>query len=60
MLHSIFMLHSNSSGNITRPTQEVAYMLPGKLDLVIHGRDFAVGSSDNFRSLGEAHEWLNP
>ena len=59
MVHSTFAPHSHSGGIITRPTQEVGYILSGRLDLLIAGRDFTVAAGDSFRIRGEAHEWGN-
>ena len=60
MVHSTFAPYSHSGGIVTRPTQEVGYILSGQLDLVIAGRDFTVRPGDSFRIRGEAHEWNNP
>ena len=60
MVHSTFAPYSHSGGIVTRPTQEVGYILSGQLDLVIAGRGFTVGPGDSFRIRGEAHEWNNP
>ena len=44
---------------VTRPTQEVGYMLYGQLDLIISGRRFTVHPGDSFRIRGEPFEWIN-
>ena len=45
---------------VTRPTQEVAFMVSGKLNLEIGGARFTVGPGDSFRIRGEPHRWENP
>ena len=60
MVHSTFEPHSRIGEVVTRPTQEVGYILAGKLDLVISGRKFTVSKGDSFRIRGEPFEWINP
>lgn len=60
MVHSTFQPHSRIGEVVTRPTQEVGYIISGKLDLVIAGKAFTVGPGDSFRIRGEPFEWINP
>lgn len=60
MVHSTFEPHSRIGEVVTRATQEVGYLVSGKLDLVISGRGFTVNPGDSFRIRGEAFEWINP
>ncbi len=60
MVHSTFAPHSDPGETITRPTQEVGYVISGQLDLEIGGRQFTVGPGDSFRIRGEPHRWSNP
>jgi len=60
MVHSTFEPHSRIGAPVCRPTQEVGYMISGKLDLIIDGREFTVHPGDSFRIRGETHEWINP
>jgi transcriptional regulator with XRE-family HTH domain len=60
MVHSTFAPHSRAPDIITRPTQEVGYILSGRLDLTIAGTDFTVGGGDSFRIRGEPFIWRNP
>ncbi|MEX0286912.1 MAG: helix-turn-helix domain-containing protein [Paracoccaceae bacterium] len=60
MVHSTFEPHSRIGEVVTRPTQEVGYILSGKLDLVIGGKSFTVHPGDSFRIRGEPFEWINP
>jgi transcriptional regulator with XRE-family HTH domain len=60
MVHSTFKPHSRIGEIVTRPTQEVGYLLSGKLDLVISERQFTIHPGDSFRIRGEPFEWINP
>lgn len=60
MVHSTFEPHSRIGEEVTRPTQEVGYLLFGKLDLIISGSRFTVHPGDSFRIRGEPFEWINP
>lgn len=60
VVHSTFEPHSRIGEVVTRPTQEVGYLLSGKLDLVISGQSFTILPGDSFRIKGEPFEWINP
>ena len=60
MVHSTFAPRSRMQTPADRPTQEVGYMISGKLDLVIGGRAFTVGPGDSFRIRHEPYRWANP
>jgi transcriptional regulator with XRE-family HTH domain len=60
VLHSTFQPHSRIGEVVTRPTQEVGYLLSGKLDLMISGTRFTVHPGDSFRIRDEPFEWINP
>ena len=60
MVRSIFAPHSKIKDVVTRPTQEVGYLISGRLDLVIGGRAFTIHPGDSFRIRGEPHSWANP
>ena len=60
MIHSIFQPQSASAGAISRPTQEVAYLMSGKLDLWLEDDHFTILSGDSFRIRGETYRWANP
>ncbi len=60
MVHSTFQPHSKLKDPIRRPTQEVAYVISGQLDLQIGDRRFTVSAGDSFRIRGEAYQWFNP
>lgn len=60
VVHSTFEPHSRIGEVVTRPTQEVGYLISGRLDLVIAGQRFVLNPGDSFRIRGEAFEWINP
>ncbi|WP_166418082.1 helix-turn-helix domain-containing protein [Cochlodiniinecator piscidefendens] len=60
MVHSTFQPQSKMQTPADRPTQEVGYIISGKLDLTIGGRAFTVGPGDSFRIRGEMYLWANP
>lgn len=60
MVHSTFQPRSRIGEVVTRPTQEVGYLISGKLDLVISGHRFTIHPGDSFRIRGEPFEWINP
>ena len=60
VVHSTFEPHSAITETVTRPTQEVGYILSGQLDLEISGRVYSVGPGDSFRVRGEPFRWMNP
>lgn len=60
MIHSTFQPGSHRSAAITRPTQEVAYMVSGKLDVWIGEEMFTVEAGDSFRIKEASYRWSNP
>ena len=60
VVHSTFRPGSALRKPVARPTQEVGYMVSGKLDLTIGARAFTVGPGDSFRIRGEPMTWANP
>lgn len=60
VVHSTFEPGAALEDETTRPTQELGYVLSGRLDLTIGGRAFTVGAGDSFRIRGEAYGWANP
>ena len=60
MVHSTFAPGSRAGEVIQRPTQEVGFLMSGKLDLWIEGETHTIHPGDSFRIRGEAHEWINP
>ena len=60
VVHSTFQPRSRRGEVHTRPTQEVGYLISGKLDMVIGERRFTLTPGDSFRIRGEPFEWINP
>ena len=60
MVHSTFEPGSEIEETVTRPTQEVGYLLSGRLDLTIGDKKFTIHSGDSFRIRGEPFHWSNP
>ena len=60
VVHSTFRPGSALKGPVARPTQEVGYIVSGKLDLTIGAQSFTVGPGDAFRVRGEPMSWANP
>ena len=60
MVHSTFEPFSEIAEPVTRPTQEVGYLISGKLALEIAGKVFQINPGDSFRIKGEPHRWMNP
>ena len=60
MVHSVFEAEAEITDPVTRPTQEVGYLVSGRLDLWIDGTWFSLNAGDSFRIRGEAFRWANP
>ncbi len=60
VIHSVFAAGSQLSNYKERPTQEVGYVISGKLDLYLSDDKFTVGAGDSFRIRNEAFRWANP
>ena len=60
VVHSRFAPGSNINEEVTRPTQELAYMIAGKLNIWIEGRKFTVAEGDSFRVRDSSLRWANP
>ena len=60
VVHSTFEPGAEIGETVTRPTQEVGYLISGKLDLTIGARKFTILPGDSFRIRGEPFRWSNP
>jgi transcriptional regulator with XRE-family HTH domain len=60
MVHSTFEPGSEIGETVTRPTQELGYLLSGCLNLTIGARAFVIHPGDSFRIRGEPFRWSNP
>ena len=59
MLHSTFAPGVARTEKISRPTQEVGYVVSGTLDVTIDDDTFTVAPGDSFRIRGQALRWAN-
>ncbi|MEM8776294.1 MAG: XRE family transcriptional regulator [Pseudomonadota bacterium] len=60
VIHSTFQPRSAMQKMADRPTQELGYIISGKLDLKIGEKRFTVGPGDSFRCRDEPYHWSNP
>lgn len=60
VIHSTFRPGSKMQRPAARSTQEVGYVVSGRLDLSIGGRAFTVRPGDSFRIRHETYAWANP
>jgi transcriptional regulator with XRE-family HTH domain len=60
VVHSVFEPGSALDVPNSRPTQEVAYLIDGQLDVEIEGRIHKLTTGDSFRIRGEEYRWSNP
>ncbi len=59
MVHSTFLPHSRIKDAVTRPTQEVGYVISGALEIEIAGTWHQLRPGDSFRVRGEPFRWAN-
>lgn len=60
VVHSTFAAGAARPEPTRRATQEVAYLVSGKLDLRINDAAFTIDAGDSFRIRGEPYSWSNP
>lgn len=60
VVHSTFESGAQIEDPVTRPTQEVGYIVSGQLDLWIDGVTHQLQTGDSFRIRGEPFRWMNP
>ena len=60
VVHSIFEPGAATPAPVQRPTQEVAYLISGQLDLTVDGQAFTIRPGDSFRIRGQAFTYANP
>ncbi|MDV7143297.1 XRE family transcriptional regulator [Tropicimonas sp. TH_r6] len=60
VIHSTFQPGSSRPRPIARPTQEVAYLVSGKLDIWLNEEPFTVAAGDSFRIREQTYRWANP
>lgn len=59
VVHSTFKSRSIFTDPVSRPTQEVGYLVSGRLELCIDGNEFLLNPGDSFRIRGETYRWRN-
>lgn len=60
VVHSVFAAGASRNRSITRPTQEVGFVISGRLTLTIGAHAHDLGPGDSFRIRGEPFQWSNP
>jgi transcriptional regulator with XRE-family HTH domain len=60
VLRSVFKPNAKLESFLTRPTQEVGYVVSGTLILWIGSDKFELAPGDSFRIRGEQFKWANP
>ena len=60
VVHSVFSPKARLAKPKRRNTQEVGYVISGRLCVTIDGHKFEVGPGDSFRVRGEPYTWENP
>ncbi|EBA13562.1 helix-turn-helix domain-containing protein [Roseobacter sp. CCS2] len=59
VIHSTFAPNSYLPEPLTRPTQEVCYILSGSFEIALNGKRFLLEQGDSFRLRGEEFQWWN-
>ncbi len=59
VVHSTFHPGAERAELVTRPTQEVGFIVSGRLEITIDKQTFTVGPGDSFRIRGEPFRWAN-
>lgn len=60
VVHSTFLPGAARTEPVTRPTQELGYLVSGRLTVWIDGTEFDIRTGDAFRIRGAAFRWANP
>ena len=60
VVHSSFAVGAVLEQFVERPTQEVGYIVRGKLDVTIADKTFTLSKGDSFRVKGQPFRWANP
>lgn len=60
VIHSTFRPGARSPGVISRPTQEVGYLISGRLKIWLDDTEFLITPGDSFRVREQALRWENP
>lgn len=60
VVHSVFAPGARTATPVKRPTQELGFIVSGKLRITVEGKRFDLGPGDSFRIRGETFSWDNP
>ena len=60
VIHSVFEPGASRDDKITRPTQELGYLIEGKLDIWLDDDMFTIHAGDSFRIRDQSQRWANP
>lgn len=60
VVHSTFQPGAARKTPVTRPTQELGYIVSGTLEITIGRTTHRLSSGDSFRIRGEPFRWANP
>ncbi|MGX9356355.1 helix-turn-helix domain-containing protein [Roseobacteraceae bacterium S113] len=60
VVHSTFDPGATLADPVTRPTQELGYLVSGQLDVEISGQWHHIRAGDSFRIRNEPFRWRNP
>lgn len=60
VIHSSFAPRSHLPEPLSRPTQEVCFIVKGQFDIWIDGTPFKLRAGDSFRLRGQQFQWANP
>jgi transcriptional regulator with XRE-family HTH domain len=60
VVHSTFMPGAARDVAVVRPTQELAYLVSGRLDIWLEGERFIIETGDSFRVRDQSLRWANP
>jgi transcriptional regulator with XRE-family HTH domain len=60
VIHSTFAPGSSRAQNHRRGTQELAYLVTGRLDVWIEEKPFTLNAGDSLRLRGQNYRWSNP
>ena len=59
MIRSEFLPGAEQHQPVKRPTQEVAYLISGELQLWLEEQHYSIHAGDSFRIRGESYRWAN-
>ena len=60
VLHTTIAPNTQLEEPLTRPTQEIGYLISGRLYISVDGHQFSLVSGDSFRLRGQLFQWANP